>query len=1308
MFLTRLFVRRPSLVVVMLALVLIAGAIAFKTIIQQNFPNVDFPVVSVRLSYPGASTTEIRDAIVKPIEDAIAGAPNLDHLNTSIQSGTANVTATFTLGSDSTSNLVEVQRRVQSTRANLPTDLSPPSIGTFDPNQSNVVTLSVTSATLNPAELSALVTNNIIPDMEQIDGVSNVNANGTVTRAIEVRVDPAKLNGSGFTLADVVTAINGNNVRAPGGLATSATRETSVDVRGDVSDPTTIANLPLAAAANGSTGSAALTGPNGGSGVVGVAQGGGSGTAATSAAGAGVTQTGGTTTTAAQGATVASAGTATGTTGTTASGTSAGTASSGSSTAPAADSSSTDATSTSATSASGGTASTSTTPTTSSSAGGATGSTVIQGTTTNAGNTASQTAGGATNTGTTNASSTSGGASTGTSSGAQTTATAQGSASGAGAASNVTVTPIPSPAPQKLLATPTPQPIASDAPLAVQQTVNPGTQGVGGGAAAGSPVSVAATGGNGYSGLPTGGSTTGINPWSVSSRTIRVGDVAKVDASYEVKRSYSYVGPQTAITLNVQKTTGASEITASNNVIAGLPAIVKKYPQVKFAVLNVQADYTQQQLDSVYMSLGEGILFTGIVMLFFLHSWRNAIVVLIAIPTSLLVTLFVMRLANFTVDTISLLAMTLCIGILVDDSIVVLENTERHYEDGEAPQTAAILGRTEIGPAAIVITLVDVVVFLPIAFLPGTVGKFLSEFGLVVVVATLTSLFVSFTITPALAGNWSLLSTWKPWPIVRAFTRGFEAVRGWYVQHVLRFALRFPWIVVLFALLSTVGSFALIPLGKVGFEFIPSVDRGQIFLQLTFPTGTPLATTNAAIANLAQQLTSDPDILTLTATAGSYSAGFGGGITEGSAGQITIFLKDKPAHTTDQDAAKYGAIARRQYPNARPIAIAATGTGGGNAQPIDYTIISQLDDNPDPYAREVLAAIQGAPGILNANSSAAILNPQIDVTFDRERARALDVDIATGANAVRSSFGGTQAAQFATDRGIEIVQVTYPQSAQTSLAAVLAIPVRARNGNIVHVGDIATLVNNPNTPTMSRVNRQTVVHVSANVAPGYVLSSAQKNAQAALDKLHLPDGVTVRPNVGGQQQNLGQTVSGLGAALALAGILILLLLIALYDSYVLPFIIMLAIPVASVGALGALALTNNTLNLFSLIGTVLLMGLVTKNGILLVDFANKRVREGVGRVDAITASARERFRPIVMTTFSMIAGMLPIALALDPGSSVRRALGVVVIGGLLSSLVLTLVLVPIGFVAFAPRHFGKKKSTDAAPPAPAPPGIVRA
>jgi HAE1 family hydrophobic/amphiphilic exporter-1 len=221
---------------------------------------------------------------------------------------------------------------------------------------------------------------------------------------------------------------------------------------------------------------------------------------------------------------------------------------------------------------------------------------------------------------------------------------------------------------------------------------------------------------------------------------------------------------------------------------------------------------------------------------------------------------------------------------------------------------------------------------------------------------------------------------------------------------------------------------------------------------------------------------------------------------------------------------------------------------------------------------------------------------------------------------------------------------------------------------------------------MSRVNRQTVVHISANDLPGFSQSNVQKAFLQRVAALHLPSGVAIKPNAGGQGQDLVQTVQGLGASLLLSFALVYLLMVALYDSYRLPFIIMFAIPVAAVGAVGSLALTGQTLNLFSLIGTVMLVGLASKNGILLVDFANHRIRRGIYRYAAIRESALERFRPIVMTTFSMIAGMTPIALALDPGSSVRRSLGIVVIGGLLSSLVLTLVLVPVAFVWFAPRH----------------------
>src|SRR5579875_1443641 len=1090
--LTQLFVRRPTLVVVLCSLVLLAGSLSLATLVQQNFPNIDFPTVNVSLSYPGASPTEIRDAIVKPIENAIAGAPNLDHMNTSIQNGQASISATFTLDSNQTTDLVEVQRRVQSTMSVMPTDLSPPNVRTFYPGQATVVTLAVTSRSLSAAALSSIVTNNLVPEIEQIDGVSNVNANGTVTPAIEVYVDPQSLASSGLVLGDVVSAISGNNIRAPGGIAYGPAQETSIDVRGDITNVASVANLPLFPAAAGSTGAASLLGPQGGTGLRG---------------------------------------------------------------------------------------------------------------------------GGATTTGT-----------------------------------------------------------------AATSSARAGTQG----GAATAP-------------LP------GLNDWSISQRVMRVGDVAKVVDGAETRRTYSYVGDRVAITLGIQKATGASEIAAAQNVLAALPRLRAEYPNVDFAVLNNQADFTQMQLNAVYHTIALGILFTGIVMLFFLRSWRNAIVVMIAIPTSLLTTLFVMRLMNFTIDTISLLAMTLCIGILVDDSIVVLENAKRHFEDGEAPRTAALLGRTEMGAAAVVITLVDVVVFAPISFLPGVTGRFLQEFGIVVVVATLTSLAVSFTITPALAGNWSLLSRHNAPRFIEAFTRGFERTRLWYLEH-LEWGLRHSKAVVAICAISVAGALSLVPLHVIGFDFIPPIDRGEIFMQLTFPTGTPLATTNAAIADLTSQLNRIPDVQRLTGIAGAYQAGFGGSIVQGSVGQIHVWLKDDRKHSTFYWANALGAMARKTYPLAKPVAIPATGFGGGNSQPIDYNIVSDNDD-PVPYAQKILSALQSTPGAVHAVSNAAILSPQVDVVFDRERARSLDVNIASAANGIRAAFGGSTAAQFFTNLGVKYVQVTYPQSDQTSVDAIARIPIRTKTGSIAYVGDVSRLVEDPNTPLITRTNRNTVVHVSANVAPGFALSNVQRAFLQRVAALHLPNTVHVIPNAGGQQQRLAETVSGLGFALLLSFTLVYLLMVALYDSYVLPAIIMFAIPVASVGALGSLAVTHQSLNLFSLIGTVMLIGLVSKNGILLVDFANHRVRAGIDRFTAIRESARERFRPIIMTTVSMIAGMLPIAIAIDPGSETRRSLGIVVIGGLSSSLLLTLVLVPVAFVWLAPRH---PKPPEPLAPSPAPPEGVPA
>jgi HAE1 family hydrophobic/amphiphilic exporter-1 len=1048
MWLTSLFVRRPTLVFVLLAIVLLAGSISWATLVRQQYPNVSQPTIRVQVSYSGAATTVMRDSIVAPIEDQIAGSPNLQTMNSTIQNGQATIAAIFTLTSDENTDLVNVQKAVQAASHNLPTDLTSPVVTVNDPSEAVVVTLSLTSSKMTASQLSLVAQGRVVPALQQVAGISNVTEGGNVTPAYEVTVDPRRLAAYKLTLTDVINTVSGSNVRAPGGIVYGANRETNVDIRGDIISPESVLGLPI-----------------------------------------------------------------------------------------------------SVTSASGST----------------------------------QTAG--------------------------------------------------------------------------------------------------ATGGNAGT----------IDPWTSAAAVLRVSDVASVADSFEPRRQAASVNGLTGVFLQIQKASEASEVDASNNVIAALPKIRAQFPDINFGIINVQSKYTAQQLDGVIRTLIEGIVLTGVVMLFFLGSWRNAIVVLIAIPTSLGVALFVMKMLGLTLDTISLLGMTLVIGILVDDSTVVLENIERHHEMGQEPAAAAITGRTEIGVAAIVITLVDVVVFLPIAFIQSQVGRNLAEFGIVVVISTLTSLFVCFTITPSLAANWALHGDWKPWPVIRAFERGFSNLRSFYAHKVLPWGLRHRIPFVVGCLLSFVFAVALVPTGIVGEEFIPPNDRGEIFIQVQYPVGTPLKSLCTKMTALEKALRSgSSDIDADVAVCGAYSAPFGGLVSQGNVGQVHIWLKADRQQSTNHWVGEFRKVAQQQIPDGNPVVVPATGTGGGNAQPIDELVTDIGGGDPTKYARTAFTAMQKTAGATSVISSDAADQPQVELVFDRAKAQALNVSIGTAANAARAAFGGSIATQFETTDGLEQVQVIYPVEDQTSLEEFNAIPIRSTTGQIVHLGDFASFRWQPAPPLIIRVDRNSVVHISANIAPGTSLSNVQNAFLNAIHKVakdqKWPPTIVVRPAPLGQQDLMGQTLLGLGTSLILSVVLVFLLMVALYNSYRSPFIILFSVPVAAVGALGALALTRETLNLFSLIGTILLVGLVTKNGILLVDYANTLRERGESKLQAIQESGFTRFRPIVMTSVSVIAGNFPLALALEPGSTVRSSLGVVVIGGITSSLILTLVLVPIMYMWLAPEH----------------------
>jgi HAE1 family hydrophobic/amphiphilic exporter-1 len=1064
--LTRLFVARPTLVFVLVALMLFAGILSAATIVKQLFPNVDQPTVSISVSYNGASVTEMRDNIVAPIEQQLAGTTDLQTFNSTIQQGQATISATYALSSDISTDLALTQKDLQAAERELPTNLTPPTVSIRDPSESTIVTLALFSQALSPGDLSLYANNVIVPRMEQISGVSYVSVGGSVTPAYEITVDPAKLAAANLTLNDVISVVSADNQRVPGGIAYEPNRETTIDVRGDITNVDTVKNLRLTAATSGST---------------------------------------------------------------------------------------------------------------------------------------SQSTG------------------------------------SAGAID---------------------------------------TLGLGG----------------------TSALSGSVDPWTAADAVRRIADVATVISGYEPRRQYAQISGKPGLFLQVQKASDASEVDSSNNVLAALPILRKQFPTVDFHIINVQSTFSGQQINIVTRTLLEAVLLTAIAMVFFLRSWRNAIVVCVSIPTSLAIALTVMKVFGFTLDTISLLGMSLVIGILVDDSTVVLENIERHFAElGASPEQAAIEGREEIGAAAIAITLVDVVVFLPIAFIGGQVGRNLVEFALVVVISTLTSLFVSFTVTPTLAGLWALKSEWKPPFFIDWFTRAFDRVRNWYVRRVLAFALRNGWIVAVFCLVSFVGAIALVPLGVVGEEFIPSTDRGQIYMQMTYPIGTPLSQVRDSAYGLEREVDKQKDVSAEATTAGGYSASFGGYVIQGNVAQITVFLREGRKHSTTEMVPILLKLAQKLVPNASSVVVPSTGTGGGNKQPIDFLVSDISGGDPTAAAQKVLGVLKGIKGATSVNGTGTLLAPEVSVEFDRQKAQALNVDIGEAATAAGAAFGGAVATQFETPQGLEQVQVIYPLDDQHELDALKAIPIRSSSGSIVHLGDFAHFVSTPTAPLVTRTDRNTVIHVDANTAPGYSLSQVQNAFVKAIKKLNLPSNITVKPAPLGQQDFMAQTLQGLGRSLLLSVTLVFLLMVALYNSYRSPFIILFSVPVAAVGALGALVVTGKTLNLFSLIGTILLIGIATKNGILLVDYANTLRSRGEGKLRAIVESAYTRFRPIVMTSVSVMIGNVPLALALDPGSNARSSLGIVIIGGVTSSLVLTLMLVPVIYMWVAPNEIKVRKDARAQP-----------
>lgn len=757
--------------------------------------------------------------------------------------------------------------------------------------------------------------------------------------------------------------------------------------------------------------------------------------------------------------------------------------------------------------------------------------------------------------------------------------------------------------------------------------------------------------------------------------------VASIKRKDQRVTRYARVNGDDAVVMVIYKNSDANVVSTVDNVQKKLDALRQENPDYTFTVTNESASYVRNSLHNTLQTLIEGLCTTGLVLFFFLRGWRSTLAVMIAIPTSLISTFFVMYMAGFTFNMMSLMGMALCIGILVDDSIVVLENIHRHLMLGEKPKDAALHGRMEIGMAAIAITLCDVVVFLPIAFMTGMTGQYFKQFGLTIVFATLFSLFISFTLTPMLASRFFRLGLQIPdKPIWHKMDAIEEWARTQYTQ-ALTWSLDHAKRLVIPVLLCFCLAASLVPSGLVGSEFMPQTDESGFRITLELPTNANLTRTDAATKQLEDYLNTIPEVTYYTSMIGGRNL---------NKANIQVTLQDRKdrsrsiwqvtndvrrfaqKHVLDGDV--------RVKENQASVSGTSGGFGGGSGN-LRLQLRGKNSETLIAKSREIEAMLKNdIPGIRDVSSSYEDGMPEYQLAINRDKLKQYGTSLndlnKTFSNAISGQKAGVLANDVKNDNNDTDIYVRLKGADGFHISDLETIPLNA-NGHVIYISDVAQVKAATGPVTINRTDKERSITLGGTLQDR-PLNDVIKDVSAKLDAMDM-EGVTYR--FAGQADQMTTTFKELGEALVLSLILIYMILAILYESVKTPFIRMFSLPLGLIGSLFLLFLTNNTINLYSLIGILVMDGLVAKNGTLLLDYTLTLMEEkGLDARSAVIEAGRVRLRPIFMTTLTMVVGMLPTALAMTAGSETRASMAVVVIGGLLTSTVFTLVIIPIIFV----------------------------
>lgn len=789
----------------------------------------------------------------------------------------------------------------------------------------------------------------------------------------------------------------------------------------------------------------------------------------------------------------------------------------------------------------------------------------------------------------------------------------------------------------------------------------------------------------------------------------RLRDVARVEDGMEDERTYAELDGVRGVSLEVRRQSGRNSVEVARAVRAQVQRIRQAAPPgIRIVIARDVTRFIEASSRDVAVDMAIGALLAVMVTLAFLRSLRSTLIVAIAIPTSIVSTFFLFYVMDFTLNVLTLMALSVSIGLLIDDAIVVLESVHRHIESGDSPFQAASAGTEEVGVAVVAGTASVLAVFVPIAFMRGVIGRFFFEYGLAISFAVAISLLVAVTLTPMLCS----LALRREAP-VGTISSGFERVYRWLEERygdLLDLALRRRAIVVAIAALAVWAGIWVA--GTVPLEFSGKVDRSELQVDIELPLGAGIVETRAVASRAAASIRELPQVRKVFLTVGADS--------RARVNQAAIYVELAPKDERLQgelelfDPIRETAI--RAAPEAKRVSVSEIpwiAGGGFSAFNLEYAIRGPELAELERLGNAITAEMASSPFFVDAMTSFERGKPEVQVHVDRERAADLGVSVRSLATTLRALVGGLDVATYQEHGSRYDVRIRLEEDQRDDIPGLGQLQVRSAFGGLVDLASVAEIRVARSPASVDREDRGRKITILANTPAGVALGTATDRLDAIVTEVGFPAGYSGRH--AGPAERMKDSTQAVAFAFGMALIALYVILASQFNSFVQPAVIMLTAPLAFVGAFAALSITGTAMSIFAQIGLVALMGLVMKNGILLVDYANQRRAEGIPAAQAMREAGPVRLRPVLMTAFSTIFGMIPVAISTSQGAEWRNPMGVIVIGGLLSSTFLTLLVVPVFYslvddVRVASRRLVervRKRATLAVAPPPSLPPMVR-